>query len=262
MSEPRPNGRMTKAQLVALAVRDAGMRRADADRLNKAELLDVLAHPSKAGGAGRSAAPSAPTPEPAGHESWDAFWEEIEREEAAERGEQATETIRGQEVPVPHDLPMRFDRRLDAVQEIERRATQDPGKFLAMRAELLAEREELNTALRDDTAEDTAATEALLARVERRIEDVDPIAATKALLRDLFGRDVLDVWVEEGMTEAEFQVVLLWGMAHGKGAPMTFREAYDAYREREQGKDAQPVPNRAEKRAAAKKKQPAATGGR
>ncbi|MEU8196337.1 hypothetical protein AB0C10_21375 [Microbispora amethystogenes] len=45
--------------------------------------------------------------------SWDAFWDEVRREEEAERGGPRTETIRGVAVPVPYDLPLKFDRRLD-----------------------------------------------------------------------------------------------------------------------------------------------------
>lgn len=51
--------------------------------------------------------------------SWDEFWAEIERAEAADRGETATTVIRGVRVPVPHDLPMRFTRHLERVSESE-----------------------------------------------------------------------------------------------------------------------------------------------
>lgn len=115
-------------------------------------------------------------------ESWDAFWDEIRREEEAERGGPRTETIRGVQVVVPHDLPLRFDRRLDQ---------------------------------RSGSSSE---------------EDM------RALLVDLFGEDILDQWIDAGMTDMEFRVVLMWGVANGKGKPTTFREAYELVRERESGK--------------------------
>ncbi|MCC5580582.1 hypothetical protein IMZ11_33690 [Microtetraspora sp. AC03309] len=114
--------------------------------------------------------------------SWDGFWAEVQREEEAERGGPATEVIRGVTVAVPHDLPLRFDRRA----EQRRRSSSE--------------------------------------------EDM------KQLLADLFGVDVLDAWVEAGMTHDEIQVVLMWGYANGKGKPTSFREAYELVREMESGK--------------------------
>ncbi|MFI6909877.1 hypothetical protein ACIBKY_52055 [Nonomuraea sp. NPDC050394] len=58
----------------------------------------------------------------------------------------------------------------------------------------------------------------------------------KELLAELFGADVLDAWIEAGMTSREFEVVLAWGMANGKGREMTFREAYEMVRDKQQGK--------------------------
>lgn len=104
------------------------------------------------------------------HQSFDDFWAEQQRKEAAERGEQATEVIRSIRVNVPHDLPMRFDRRLDA-----------------------------------------AAGE----------------AEVKIAISDLFGVDALGAWVDAGMTHLEFKTILLWGIAHGRGNPLTFGEAYE-----------------------------------
>lgn len=115
-------------------------------------------------------------------QSWDDFWAEIERKEAAERGRAATVTIRGVQVRVPHDLPLRFDRRLERLQ--------------------------------GSTSED----------------DI------RALLEDLFGQDVLDQWVENGMTSMEFRVLLRWAVANGRGRAMSFAEAYEAVKEDEQGK--------------------------
>lgn len=108
--------------------------------------------------------------------SWDDFWAEVERAEAAERGQAATTTIRGVTVPIPHDLRLRFDRKLDR--------------------------------LKDSASED----------------DI------RSLLEDLFGADVLDAWVENGMKSREFRVVLRWAVANARGRPMTFREAYEAVR--------------------------------
>lgn len=99
-----------------------------------------------------------------------------------ERGEQATEVIRGVTVTVPHDLPLRFDRRL----------------------------EQLKGSSTDESV--------------------------RTMLVDLFGDDVLEAWVDAGMTQVEFRVVLMWGMARGRGKQLSFREAYDIVREQNQGK--------------------------
>lgn len=105
------------------------------------------------------------------HESWDDFWAEVTRQEKP-----LTETIRGVAVTVPHDLPLRFQRKLAA------------------------------------------------------IEDASSDDVYKELVADLFGSDVLDAWIDAGMTGTEFQVVLAWGLSHGRGKPVTFREAYELVR--------------------------------
>lgn len=208
-------------------------------------------------GGGKAAGPQAPEEETS-HRSWDEFWAETERAEADERGDAATETIRGVEVVVPHDLPLRFQRRLDDVQTQERTARADAAEREARAAELRAAE-----ARGDDV---TADLEELNAPADDPAGD-EALANTKALLVDLFGRDVFDQWVDGGMTEKEFQVVLLWGMAHGKGQPMTFREAYTAFR-RAEGKAPAPASASAgatdsnSSRPSAKRKPRAATGGR
>jgi hypothetical protein len=60
--------------------------------------------------------------------------------------------------------------------------------------------------------------------------------AIKPLLADLFGVDVLDAWIEAGMGSREFETVLLWGMSHGKGRPISFRQAYEEAKALEEGK--------------------------
>lgn len=87
-----------------------------------------------------------------------------------------------------------------------------------------------------------------------RLKKSGSIEAFKELLADLFGADVLDAWVEAGMTEREFQTVLAWGMANGKGKPVTFREAYELVREKAEGK--------AETSSTRKNAASGATGGR
>lgn len=72
-------------------------------------------------------------------------------------------------------------------------------------------------------------------RKSERIEDVH------RLVGDLFGPHALAAWVEAGMTEREFQTVLLWGIGRGKGREITFREAYEAVRT--QGKSLRPTPS-------------------
>ncbi|MEV7011542.1 hypothetical protein [Streptosporangium sp. NPDC051022] len=115
-------------------------------------------------------------------QSWDDFWAEIQAEEDAQHGGPATEVIRGVRVNVPHDLPLRFDRRL----------------------------EQLKGSSTDESV--------------------------RAMLVDLFGDDVLEQWVDAGMTQTEFRVVLMWGMSHGRGKPLSFREAYGIVREQSEGK--------------------------
>lgn len=107
------------------------------------------------------------------HQGWDDFWSEIQAEQLAERGDAATETVRGVLVKVPFNLPMRFERLLDGL--------------------------------------DGSATG----------------EKVRQLLVDLFGVDVLDQWIDAGMDSLEFKVVLRWSIAHGRGRPITFREAYE-----------------------------------
>lgn len=75
----------------------------------------------------------------------------------------------------------------------------------------------------------------------------------------LFGGDVLDRWVENGMGLMEFKTVIAWGMAHATGTKVTFREAYETVlaAEADEGK----APNRAARRAASKPPS-GTTGGR
>lgn len=61
----------------------------------------------------------------------------------------------------------------------------------------------------------------------RRLKDSADDAAFASLLAELFGVDVLDAWREAGMGAREFRVILAWGMSHGRGKPISFREAYD-----------------------------------
>lgn len=61
------------------------------------------------------ARPATRTAKPADGQSWDAFWAEVQRKKLAERKKSATVVIRGVEVTVPADLPMRFDQDLAAL---------------------------------------------------------------------------------------------------------------------------------------------------
>jgi len=191
------------------------------------------------------------------HDSWDEFWAEIKRAEADERGEAATEVIRGVTVVVPHDLPLRFQRRLEEIQDAEKRVAARTAQVRSQIAALMVEAE--NGA---DVAEQITALQAAADKIAAE-ESAAATESTNGLLADLFGADVLDRWIDSGMTETELQVVLLWGMAHGRGQPMTFRAAYDAYREAS-GKAPTPAGNGPgnNARPTAKKKPRAATGGR
>ncbi|MFB4294791.1 hypothetical protein ACBI99_44680 [Nonomuraea sp. ATR24] len=55
----------------------------------------------------------------------------------------------------------------------------------------------------------------------------------RMLLGELFGTDVLDTWVAAGMGSREFKTVLTWGVACGRGRPISFREAYERIEARE-----------------------------
>lgn len=133
--------------------------------------------------------------------SWDAFWAEVS-------GSAGTETIRGVVVPVPTDLPMLFQVRLDELRESE------------------------------------------------RDEDMHELIGL------LFGEGVLQRWIDAGMGLLEFQVVLAWGIAAGRGTPVTFSEAHQLVVKADAaGKAGSVPPNRAARRAAPKKPS-AATGGR
>lgn len=107
---------------------------------------------------------------------WDAFWDEVLREEAEAAGRAPTEVIRGVTVKVPRDLPLKFQIK------------------------------------------------------SQRMRDRDDEDAFAELLAELFGADVLDAWREAGMGAREFRTVLAWAMAHGRGRPISFREAYELVR--------------------------------
>lgn len=204
---------------------------------------------------------AADAPEGEGHQSWDAFWAEVQRQELEERGEQATETIRGVVVVVPHDLPMRFQRRMDVAQDREKGVKARLAELEADSAELRAKE------LRDPTVDYTEERQRIEDARAELVSDAAAMNDTKNLLSDLFGQDVLDQWIESGMTEREFSTVLLWGMAHGKGQEITFLDAYQAVRDAEGNRKpagaAGPAdaPPRSSK-PTAKRKRPAATGGR
>lgn len=57
--------------------------------------------------------------------------------------------------------------------------------------------------------------------------DSSAVDDLRNLIASLFGRQVLDDWVAAGMTDRELRTVLLWGLAHGRGNPITVAEAYE-----------------------------------
>jgi hypothetical protein len=69
-------------------------------------------------------------------------------------------------------------------------------------------------------------------RTRRALDGIDMGAASEAEVRkvvgDLFGADALDAWVDAGMDDRQFGVVLAWGMASAMGRDITWREAYEA----------------------------------
>lgn len=78
------------------------------------------------------------------------------------------------------------------------------------------------------------------------------------LIGMLFGDGALADWIDAGMTLRQLQTVLVWGIHHANGKPISFREAHEKAAAQE-GK-AQPA-NRAARRAAVRSRS-AATGGR
>ena len=108
-------------------------------------------------------------------------------------------------------------------------------------------------------------TDMPLAR-EKRIEELRESEAEEdlaELIAMLFGADVLEAWIENGMGAVEFQTVLTWGMAQAGGRDMSFGEALEMVRSGGgEGKRVGPQgPNRAARRAAPAKRS-AAGGGR
>lgn len=99
--------------------------------------------------------------------------------------------------------------------------------------------------------------------VEQRLTDLQESSREEdltELLTLLFGVDTeaFETWKAAGMGATEFQVLIIWGMSHAGGSPMTVAEAHEAVvRAAAEGKDQALPPNRAARRASS-----ASTGGR
>lgn len=91
------------------------------------------------------------------------------------------------------------------------------------------------------------------------LQDEQSEEALREMLGLLFGPDVLDQWIDNGMGVMELKTALAWGMAHATGTKVSFREAYEQVRvaEADEGK----APNRQARRAASKTRS-ASTGTR
>ncbi|HET8641466.1 MAG TPA: hypothetical protein VFM37_05985 [Pseudonocardiaceae bacterium] len=90
--------------------------------------------------------------------------------------------------------------------------------------------------------------------VERRAEqlgDSDDPDDVRELLTMLFGDDVLERWVANGMTIRQFQFMLAWAFARGSGRRVTFAEFWPEFEALEAGGG---KANRAQRRAAKRKK--------
>ncbi|GGV68807.1 hypothetical protein GCM10010294_24920 [Streptomyces griseoloalbus] len=104
--------------------------------------------------------------------------------------------------------------------------------------------------------------------MEQRIEelrDSEEKEDLAELLALLFGQDVLDQWMANGMGMLELQTVMAWAMAQAGGRDLTFAEALEVVRSG--GGEGKPLgpkgPNRAARRATgAPAKRSAAGGGR
>lgn len=82
----------------------------------------------------------------------------------------------------------------------------------------------------------------------------------RMLVRDLYGDDVFDQWVENGMTPDGFQAAMGWGLAQAKGrTDFTFLDAMKLVLERKENPP-QAAANRATRRAAASTPRSKSTG--
>jgi hypothetical protein len=104
--------------------------------------------------------------------------------------------------------------------------------------------------------------------MERRIEELRDSEAEEdvaELVSLLFGADVMETWIDNGMGSKEFQTVLTWGMAQAGGQDISFEDALNLVLSGGgEGKQVGPKgPNRAARRATgAPAKRSAAGGGR
>ena len=90
------------------------------------------------------------------------------------------------------------------------------------------------------------------------LSDSDDEDDIRMLVKDLYGADVFDQWVENGMSPEGFQAAMGWGIAQARGrTDFTFSDAMDLVEER-QGNPA--AANRATRRAASKSRS-SSTGG-
>lgn len=92
----------------------------------------------------------------------------------------------------------------------------------------------------------------------KALQDDESEDAVREMVALLFGGNVFDSWVANGMGLLEFKTVLAWGMAHASGTKVTFREAYDTVVAAEAGEGK--APNRAARRASSNARS-ASTGG-
>lgn len=68
------------------------------------------------------------------------------------------------------------------------------------------------------------------ARRAEALQDSSRMEDVTSLLADLYGKDVVEQWIDKNMGLLEFQTVLAWSIAHASGKPMSFREALDQVR--------------------------------
>ncbi|MDT3395594.1 hypothetical protein RKE29_02830 [Streptomyces sp. B1866] len=87
-----------------------------------------------------------------------------------------------------------------------------------------------------------------------RVQDSSDPADVRRMLATLYGADVLDLWAEQGMTDRQLGVVLIWSAGNiRKPGSVTMRRAAELYAEQDAGKAAAPA-NRAARRTPARKK--------
>lgn len=96
-----------------------------------------------------------------------------------------------------------------------------------------------------------------LQEIERIDVDADE-NEVRDVVAELFGGNVLDAWIDAGMTSRQFGTILAWAVRRAQGHKTTFAEAARLVEQGDQGKA---QPNRQQRRAAASSRRKSAPAG-